>query len=88
MSALVAGKGGPLKDWPQVTDEAGELVARLYGPGAEDRAHLFAAAPDLLEALRECFTGLIRLRDRGVIGDAPYIRQAGAAIARAEGRAP
>lgn len=29
---------GPLKDWPSVIDASGQLIARTYGPNAEEHA--------------------------------------------------
>ena len=39
---------------------------------------------DLLEALEDCSKTLLRLRERGTIGDSPSIRLANAAIAKAK----
>lgn len=46
---------------------------------------LIAAAPELLEAAQDAFATLLRLRERGTIGDSPSIRLLGAAIKKARG---
>lgn len=60
---------------------------RLRGDSGEcvesANAHLIAASPELLDAARDA---LLRLRERGTIGDSPSIRLLGTAIAKAEGR--
>lgn len=47
-----AGHSGVLRNWPEVRDAKGELLARFYGPDAETLSQLFAAAPRMLQALR------------------------------------
>jgi len=73
---------------PQITSEsdpAGRTIAIVYDqvPDAERKANasLIAAAPELLEALKECLGELERLG----WGGAGYTDLAHAAIAKAEG---
>lgn len=68
-----------------------DVVAQVYGPDALRRSELFAAAPDLLSALKALFENYKELADSGDAGfwpleNTPEGKQALAAIARAEGR--
>ena len=45
--------GGVTKDWPQVESPTGALIARTYDVNAEDNARLIAAAPAMLQVLRD-----------------------------------
>lgn len=61
-----ANPSNPDGDWEvcngdQVWKSSDEMVAQAFGPTpeiAEQRANLFAAAPQLLAALRECMTDI------------------------------
>ena len=55
--------GGVTKDWPEVRNDTGHILARTYEPDAEGNARLIAAAPAMLEALR------IALENAWVISD-------------------
>lgn len=49
---FLARRGGVLRDWPEVIDAEGKLIARTYGAQADVVARLFAAAPELLALVR------------------------------------
>lgn len=49
---------GPLKDWPSVVRADGTLLARTYGPLAEDAARIIASAPDTAKAARAMLAAL------------------------------
>lgn len=53
---LKARRGGVLRDWPEVIDAEGRLIARTYGPQADALARLLAAAPELLAVVRTLAT--------------------------------
>lgn len=92
------GDGGIFGGWDDMAQER-TLVAEVVrcgmnGPHTEEgrlNANLIAAAPELLEALKELSESVERLRASGDAGDwepedDPYYMKALKAIAKAEGR--
>lgn len=73
---------------PQYTVESGVTIAYIregtFNPNPKATAHLMAAAPDLLEALKDLQAAI---KSRGVISTVKALSKADAAIAKAEGGA-
>jgi hypothetical protein len=72
-----------------VEDSRVVVLANLYGDSADTLGPIFAAAPDLLAALRELTGVLMEQQDElaaAGIACVPEIESARAAIAKAEGQ--
>lgn len=70
-----------------MVDARGELRARTYGANAAEDSKLYAAAPDLYAALRDCLESLNRLPDADASYRVTCIAQARSALSKAEGGA-
>lgn len=83
---------GPWRVWakpgesPKVGPSSNCTVASIYYPpfgSAEANARLIAAAPDLLDSLRELVKAFVDSDEEGLIEHAEPMQQARAAIAKA-----
>ena len=77
-TAIPDTQDGSRENWYVLTDKEDALSLGLSEPDA----HLIAAAPDLLAALKEIVAGI----SVGTNPDHPWIKEARAAIAKAEAR--
>jgi hypothetical protein len=69
----------------EASDHPHDAAIQIWSERAEADAHLIAAAPDLLEALRDLRDACHSAYQRGSMDPEPFVR-AGNVIAKAEGR--